>query len=590
MSAGFDLPGYVDLELVGAGGYGRVFRARQPAFDRTVAIKLLTGRLDDEATLHRFQRECQALGSVSSHPNIVPVYDAGETPDGEPYLVMDFVRGGSLGDLVARSGPLPWSDVAQIGVKLAGALHSAHAAGVLHRDIKPDNILLSDYGEPQLADFGIAQKAGIENRTATSAAMTPSHASQEQFAGEPPSEVTDVYALASTLFTVLTGSSPFQGHPDESIYALIRRAMTEPPPDLRPFGVPDPLARVIEQGLSKHPGDRPPSGEALGRLLQDAQAAMGVAVTPLPIPRLGGVSSGGQPERSAGTSGPEMSWESAPPSGPGVSWEPAPPSRPGGSWEPVPPSGPGVPLTVPDRRRWYASPWFAGLAALALVAVGIWVWQSDFSARPQSNPSAAGTGAGASGGTPSTGSTPRVVGSASGDLTSALLRAGTLAPVGKVGWNPLDRETAARIMPGMPATCYNLGLDVSPSASTSLRLGLPASSNNALIQVVYRGAPDSTSKAMAGLRGTASCRPPGQVITRVSPAGTPGLKGVRDRLPGEEAIAFRVVAQGKTFYEMIFRKGELICAVVWKGPFKPARNWAVVAGAAITAARQLPSL
>jgi serine/threonine protein kinase len=161
VSEGFDVPGYQDVEQIGAGGFGAVYRARQPAFDRTVAVKVLNGRLDDEATLRRFQRECQALGSVSSHPNIVPVYDAGGTPQGQPYMVMAFIRRGSLAQRLAVAGRLPWTEVAELGVKLAGALHSAHLAGVLHRDIKPENILVSDYGEPLLADFGIAQRAGV---------------------------------------------------------------------------------------------------------------------------------------------------------------------------------------------------------------------------------------------------------------------------------------------------------------------------------------------------------------------------------------------------------------------------------------------
>jgi non-specific serine/threonine protein kinase len=284
-AGGFDVPGFVDVEQIGAGGFGRVFRARQPAFDRIVAVKLLDGKLDDAVTLRRFQRECQALGSVSSHPNIVPVFDAGGTPDGRPYLVMDHVRGGSLADRLARGGPLPWGDVAAIGVKLSGALHSAHRAGVLHRDIKPENILVSDYGEPLLADFGIAQRAGIENRTTTAAAMTPSHTAPEQFQGGPPSEATDVYALASTLFTLLAGATPFQGRPEESIFALIARAATETAPDLRERGVPEPLARAVALGLEKDPKRRPGTALEFGRLLQQAQQALTGTATPLPVPQ-----------------------------------------------------------------------------------------------------------------------------------------------------------------------------------------------------------------------------------------------------------------------------------------------------------------
>lgn len=283
MTGGPDVPGCVDVELIGAGAFGQVYQARQPAFDRTVAVKLLAGRLDDEATRRRFERECQMLGAVSGHPNIVAVYDAGETRAGQPYLVMDFVRRGSLGRRLAASGPLPWPEVAAIGIKLAGALHSAHQAGILHRDIKPENVLVSDYDEPLLADFGIAQRAGTGGSTTTTSALTPAHAAPEQFSGALPSVSSDVYALASTLFTLLAGSAPFQGHPEESVFAMLGRIATEQPPDLRARGVPDPLARVLERGLAKQPERRPPSALALGQELQAVQAALGQAVTTLPL-------------------------------------------------------------------------------------------------------------------------------------------------------------------------------------------------------------------------------------------------------------------------------------------------------------------
>ena len=576
MGAWFDLPGYVDLELIGAGGYGRVFRARQPAFDRQVAIKLLIGRVDDEATLRRFQRECQALGSVSSHPNIVPVYDAGESPDGEPYLVMDFVEGGSLADLMNRSGPLSWCDVAEIGVKLSGALHSAHAAGVLHRDIKPDNILLSDYGEPQLADFGIAQKAGIENRTATASAMSPLHASMEQFSGGPPSELTDIYALASTLFTLLAGRSPFEGNPGESIFAVAGRAMTEPPPDLRLFGVPDPLARVIEQGLSKDPAARPESAVALGRLLQGAQAAMNVPVTPLPVARQSGNSPGlelDSPDRALAPDEPPESDQSQ-----WVTVVKAP--LPVTPLEAAPDALAGSGPVGPDRRRpWYTGRLAAGLAVLVLITIGVSAWKIASSG----SDSKASAAKGVVPHTPVAG-TP----TEDGEIAAWLLQPGDLNPVQTIGWKALDQKTAADRTPGMPATCYNPQMDAKLTGSTSLQLDLP-SSPTALVQVMYRGAPDSTRHLMSGLRSNPSCRFPGQTITQLTPARTPGLAKVKDQMPGDDALAFQVVAHGKTFYEMFFRKDEIVCAVVWNGPYGSKDNWSIVWNAARAAADRVPS-
>ncbi|HEX6595714.1 MAG TPA: protein kinase, partial [Acidimicrobiales bacterium] len=128
---------------VGKGGFGVVYRARQEAFDRTVAVKVLSVPDGDRDAHRQFERECRSIGSLSGHPNIVAVHGSGYTPNGDAYLVMDYLAAGSLADRLERDGPLPPAEVAAIGVKLAGALAAAHAAGVLHRDLKPDNVLVS---------------------------------------------------------------------------------------------------------------------------------------------------------------------------------------------------------------------------------------------------------------------------------------------------------------------------------------------------------------------------------------------------------------------------------------------------------------
>jgi serine/threonine protein kinase len=398
MSTGFDVPGYVDVEQIGAGGFGQVYRARQPAFDRTVAVKVLNGRLDDEATLRRFQRECQALGSVSSHPNIVPVYEAGGTPQGRPYLVMAFERRGSLAQRLAAAGRLPWTEVAELGVKLAGALQSAHQAGVLHRDIKPENVLISDYGEPLLADFGIAQRAGVENRTTTAAAMTPAHAAPEQFSGAPPSVSSDVYALASTLFTLLTGSSPFQGRPEESIFALLARVATDPVPDLRVHGIPDPLARVIEQSLAKTPEQRPASALAFGQALQAAQAALQVPVTALPVAREdGAVSAPGyppppqfqapEPERPAAGYRPPPQFQAPEPERPAAG-SPTPPQFQPPQFQPPQFQPPQFQPPEPARRR---RGLLYGLVGALVVVIVVGVALLVLNNRPTTPSATAGT-------------------------------------------------------------------------------------------------------------------------------------------------------------------------------------------------------
>lgn len=283
MSLADDVPGCVGPEEIGAGGYGRVYRARQPAFDRTVAVKVLHGRLDDATTLRRFQRECQAIGAVAGHPNIVEVHDAGGTPSGHPYIVMPYLRRGSLAQRLTREGAIPWQQAVTITIKLCGALHSAHQAGVLHRDIKPENILVSDYGEPLLADFGIAHRLGSVGHATTMTALTPAQGAPELIADGKPSVASDVYSLASTLHTLIRGEPPFSRRGEESVFPLLARLATEPPPDLRRHGVPDEIARVVERALAKYPQSRPPTARAFGEALQQAQTHLRLPVTDLPL-------------------------------------------------------------------------------------------------------------------------------------------------------------------------------------------------------------------------------------------------------------------------------------------------------------------
>ncbi len=157
---GVRIEGFEDLVEVGRGGFGVVYRARQPEFDRTVAIKVVLVGGVDAVARERFRREASAMGRLSGHPNIVDVHAAGFTVEGHPYLVMPFLASGSLGDRVERTGRLGWSEAVPIAVKVGGALSAAHAAGIVHRDVKPDNVLFTSFGEPQLGDFGIARVVG----------------------------------------------------------------------------------------------------------------------------------------------------------------------------------------------------------------------------------------------------------------------------------------------------------------------------------------------------------------------------------------------------------------------------------------------
>lgn len=274
-----EIPGYVDLAKIGGGGSATVYRAYQPAFDRQVAIKILPAGADVAAHA-RFARECSALGALSGHPNIVTVYEMGTAGDGELYIVMEFLSGGSLADVLAAEGPLDWSRSVAIGVKLAGALESAHRAGVLHGDVKPENGLLSRFGEPKLADFGLAG-VGKEVEGSLGLATTLAHAAPEMANGDRPSVTGDVYGLASTLHTLVAGRPPFVHADDVGLASVVARITDDPPPDLRGLGVPDRLCSVLEQGMAKDPEARQTDAAQLGRQLQAIQAGAQVTITPM---------------------------------------------------------------------------------------------------------------------------------------------------------------------------------------------------------------------------------------------------------------------------------------------------------------------
>ena len=148
VAAELEAEGLDDATEIGRGGFGIVYRCRQPSLDRTVAVKVLTAGLDEDS-LDRFLREQRAMGRLSGHPNIVNVLQVGVTATGRPYLVMQYHPQDSLDTRIRGSGPLSLGEALRIGVKLAGAIETAHRAGILHRDIKPANILLTEYGEPR---------------------------------------------------------------------------------------------------------------------------------------------------------------------------------------------------------------------------------------------------------------------------------------------------------------------------------------------------------------------------------------------------------------------------------------------------------
>ncbi len=201
-AAGFD-----DATEVGAGGFGAVYRCRQRSLERTVAVKVLTTDLDPD-NVERFLREQRAMGKLCGHPNIVNIFDVGATSSGRPYIVMQYHPRDSLRARIQSVGPLTLAEALHIGVKMAGALETAHRLGTLHRDVKPANILLTEYGEPELTDFGIARIAGGFETATGVVTASPAFTAPEVLLGRSPSPASDVYSLGAILFCALTGHAP----------------------------------------------------------------------------------------------------------------------------------------------------------------------------------------------------------------------------------------------------------------------------------------------------------------------------------------------------------------------------------------------
>jgi ATP/maltotriose-dependent transcriptional regulator MalT len=275
--------GFEDAAEIGHGGFGIVYRCVQPMLDRTVAVKVLTSELDPD-NLDRFMREQRAMGRLSGHPHIVQIHEIGTTASGRPFIVMPYHAKDSLEALIRKHGPLNWREMLTIGVKLAGALDAAHRVGTLHRDVKPANILLSDYGEPQLTDFGIARiTGGFETATGVITG-SPAFTAPEVLEGATPTVVSDIYSLGATMFCALTGHAAYERRSGEQVVAQFLRIASEPIPDLRREGLPDDVAAAIELAMARDPSDRPATVAEFGERLREIQRNAGTEVDQMARP------------------------------------------------------------------------------------------------------------------------------------------------------------------------------------------------------------------------------------------------------------------------------------------------------------------
>ena len=272
----------VDLErVIGRGASSVVYLGIQQRFGRNVAVKVLDlpGRSELVSTL--FLNECRTLGLLT-HPNIVTVFDAGFDDAERPYLVMEYLPSGTVARQLAESGPLSVQQVLQLGVELAGALHTAHLHGIVHGDVKPQNVLRTRSGGAALGDFGIARFTTSSSATTRAPLFTPLHAAPELFEGQAATPRTDVYELCSTLFELLDGRPPV-GDDSESPLIIVGRMVRGERRSLDRDRFPVDLVQVIESGLARDPAERPATAAALGERLQAVQRGLGEEATRLVV-------------------------------------------------------------------------------------------------------------------------------------------------------------------------------------------------------------------------------------------------------------------------------------------------------------------
>lgn len=247
-----EIPGLTNIELLTVGGYATIYRARQEALGRLVAVKVESFTLESERDQARFVREAHAAGKMSSHPHVVDFFDAGVTADNHPYLVMELCAG-SYQDRM----PMRPAEVRDIGVKIADALADAHDRNVMHRDVKPANILITHFGEPALADFGLAIITEVRNDPYYSLeVMTPAYAPPEAFKRQRPTPAGDVYGLCATLYALLDGRPPrWQGQQAPPTVMSLVELFKLPIPAIK--GVPDALVEILRKGMVNDPAKRP---------------------------------------------------------------------------------------------------------------------------------------------------------------------------------------------------------------------------------------------------------------------------------------------------------------------------------------------
>ncbi|HRC74344.1 MAG TPA: protein kinase, partial [Kouleothrix sp.] len=259
-------------QKIGEGGMARVYRGRDLRLSRAVAVKVLHSHYaSDTGFLQRFHHEAQAVANLR-HPNIVDVYDVGQDGDMH-YIVMEYVPGSDLKALIVREAPLPVERAVSIAEAVARGLDAAHRLGMIHRDIKPQNIIIGEAGQVKITDFGIAKSTMSTAMTETGVTFgTADYISPEQARGQPATPQSDIYSLGVTLYEMLTGRLPFTG--DSSIAVAMQHVSAEPPPPrMYNSRIPPQLEAIVLRALNKDPSRRPHSAREFANLLESYRTA-----------------------------------------------------------------------------------------------------------------------------------------------------------------------------------------------------------------------------------------------------------------------------------------------------------------------------
>ena len=259
---------YKVVRVLGGGGMARVYLAHDEVLERDVALKVLREQFaDDEEFVERFKREAQSAAALT-HPNIVQVYDRGESGDRSSYIAMEYVPQGTLKERISERGPLDPGVSASLALQIAEALGAAHERGVVHRDIKPQNVLLSATGDAKVADFGIARAASAATISQASVVMgTASYMSPEQALGEPATPRSDLYSLGVVLYEMLTGQLPYSAENPVAVSMKHVNEPLRPPKEVNPR-IPQGMDDIVLKLLAKDPEDRYASAAELAEDLR----------------------------------------------------------------------------------------------------------------------------------------------------------------------------------------------------------------------------------------------------------------------------------------------------------------------------------